>query len=60
MILVSFIETKVVHACVARMIITLNHFVMTKDFGAANHLKAIAKKQRIIGILKMQSAMARY
>ena len=45
MILFSFIETYVVTALVARLIITLNHFVLTKDFGAANPLKIIVKSQ---------------
>ena len=50
-----------VHALVVRMIVTLNHFVWMKDFGAANLLKLIAKSQEVVkGILQMQSVMARY
>ena len=42
MILFSFIETRKIHAFVARRIITLNHLVLMKDLGAAYPLKIIA------------------
>ena len=45
MILFSFAETILVTALAARLILTLNHFVLTKDFGAANLLKIVAKSQ---------------
>ena len=62
MISFFFLETEVVHAPVERLRITLKHFILMKDFGAANHLKIIAQLKNIQhqGILKMQTAMARY
>ena len=52
---------QLIHALVVRMIVTLNHFVLMKDFGAANLLKIIAKSQEVVkSILLMLSAMARY